>query len=274
MGGEFISPPILFREDALAPHPASLSPMISHLDIAISAARAAGELLRQHFGQTLAVNAFEAHDIKLELDVRAQDLITQRLLAACPDHALYGEEGIAGNQSSEWQWIVDPIDGTVNFFYGIPHFCISIALRHRDEIQAGVIYDPMRDELWAVEKGGEPTLNRRRIAVSTRTQLSDAILSVGLSKTLNSIDAGLPRLANYVKRARKCRLMGSAALDLAYVACGRLDAYIEQSVSLWDIAAGKILVEAAGGTFTMTPHADNPGKISVVASSGRVDLEV
>ncbi|MDQ3621446.1 MAG: inositol monophosphatase [Verrucomicrobiota bacterium] len=248
--------------------------MISHLDLGIAAAREAGELLRQHFGQTLAVHAFEAHDIKLDLDVHAQDLITRRLLDACPDHALYGEEGIAGNQSSEWQWIVDPIDGTVNFFYGIPHFCISIALRHRDEIRVGVIYDPMRDELWAVEQGGAPTLNGRLIAVSTRTQLSEAMLSVGLSKTSTSINTGLPFLEKYARRARKCRLMGSAALDLAYVACGRLDAYIEQSVSLWDVAAGKILVEAAGGHFTMTAREDNPNKISVVASSGRVDLDV
>ena len=95
------------------------------------------------------MNEFHAHDIKLDLDVRAQDLITAQLLAQFPDHAIYGEEGLAGNQASDFQWIVDPIDGTVNFFYGIPHFCISIALRERGEIIVGVIYDPMRDELWA-----------------------------------------------------------------------------------------------------------------------------
>src|SRR6266853_136287 len=113
--------------------------MISPLETAVAAARAAGELLRGEFGRPLDVHAFEAHDIKLELDVRSQALITERLLSAFPDHALYGEEGIAGNQASEWQWIVDPIDGTVNFFYGIPHFCISIALRRAGEIQLGVI---------------------------------------------------------------------------------------------------------------------------------------
>ena len=245
-----------------------------HLDTAISAARDAGELLRAHFGKPLDVNEFAAHDIKLDLDVRAQTLITEKLLGAFPDHALYGEEGIAGNQASEWQWIVDPIDGTVNYFYSIPHFCISIALRRAGEIQLGVIYDPMRDELWAVEQGGTPTLNGATISVSARTQLSDAVLSVGFSKTKTTISAGMPLLEKYVMRARKCRLMGSAALDLAYVACGRLDAYIEQSVSLWDVAAGKILVESAGGSFEMTPREDNPDKISVVASTGRVDLNV
>lgn len=248
--------------------------MTSHLDTAIAAARAAGELLRANFGKPLDVNEFAAHDIKLDLDVRAQTLITEILLRAYPDHAIFGEEGIAGNQASEWQWIVDPIDGTVNYFYSIPHFCISIALRRGDEIQVGVIYDPMRDEMWAVERGGKPTLNDAPMAVSQRTQLSDAVLSVGFSKTKTTISAGIPLLEKYVMRARKCRLMGSAALDLAYVACGRLDAYIEQSVSLWDVAAGMILVESAGGKFKMTPREDAPEKISVVASNGKIDLTV
>ena len=248
--------------------------MNPYLEAAAQAARSAGELLRQHFGAPLEVNAFEAHDIKLDLDVRSQDLITRLLLDRFPGHAIYGEEGLAGNQESECQWIVDPIDGTVNYFYSIPHFCISIALRERGEIIVGVIYDPMRDELWQAERGGVATLNGAPIAVSARTRLSDAILSVGFSKTKTTINAGLPLLEKYITRARKCRLMGSAALDLAYVSCGRLDAYIEQSVSLWDVAAGKLLVECAGGKFEMTPRTDNPDKISVVASSGRIDLNV
>lgn len=249
----------------------SISPF---LEVAISAARAAGDLLRANFGTTLAVNEFAAHDIKLDLDVRSQELITQQLLARFPDHAIYGEEGIAGNQESPFQWIVDPIDGTVNFFYGIPHFCISIALREQGEIILGVIYDPMRDELWQVERGGPATLNGKEIQVSSRDQLKDAVLSIGFAKSKTTIAAGLPTLEYFVGRARKCRMMGSAALDLAYVSCGRLDAYIESSVSLWDVAAGKLLVEAAGGKFEMAPRSDNPDKISVRASSGRIDLSV
>ena len=246
----------------------------TYLETAVSAALAAGELLRGHFGSALEVNEFAAHDIKLELDVRSQELITQRLLERFPDHAIYGEEGIAGNQQSDFQWIVDPIDGTVNYFYGIPHFCISIALRERGEIIVGVIYDPQRNELWQVERGGTPTLNGKPIHVSTRAKLSDAVLSIGFAKSKETIAAGLPVLDYFVSKARKCRLMGSAALDLAYVACGRYDAYIESSVSLWDVAAGKLLVEAAGGKFEMKPRTDNPDKISVRASSGLLDLEV
>lgn len=247
--------------------------MKTPLQTAIEAALAAGDLLRQNFGGTLDVNAFEAHDIKLELDVRSQDLITQKLLAQFPDHAILGEEGVAGCAESPFQWVVDPIDGTVNYFYGVPHFCVSIALKHGDDIVAGVILDPMRNELWAAEKGSPTTLNGKPVRVSQRTRLSDAILSVGFSKTKATINAGMPLLEHYVQRARKCRLMGSAALDLAYVACGRLDAYIEQAVSLWDVAAGKLLVEGAGGIFQSVPREDNPQKISVRAWNGVLELE-
>ena len=241
-------------------------------DLAIAAARAAGTLLRSHFGTPLNVNALEAHDIKLELDVQSQTLITGMILDHFPDHAIYGEEGIAGNQASAFQWIIDPIDGTVNYFYGIPHFCISIALREKSVIQVGVIYDPIRDELWQARRGSPPLLNGKPCAVSTRESIGEAILSVGFSKTKTTIDSGLPLFQDLVYRARKCRMMGSAALDMAYVAAGRLDAYIEQSVSLWDIAAGVLLVESAGGTVRIEPRADNPDKISVVATNGRLPL--
>ncbi len=258
----------------LRSHSAGMSDTIINkaLEVAISAAREAGASLRSHFGNAAEVNEMLAHDIKLALDVETQELITQRILAAFPEHAIYGEEGLAGNQSSEWQWIVDPIDGTVNFFYGIPHYCISIALRIAGEIQLGVIYDPQRDELWQTVKGGPSLLNGKAISVSPRTQLSDAVVSVGFSKTKETINAGLSLLPKYVQSVRKCRLMGSAALDLAYVAAGRFDAYIEQSVSLWDVAAGKLLVENAGGKFEMTPRPDNPDKISVRAWNGKITL--
>lgn len=248
--------------------------MQDFLDLAISAAREAGESLRQNFHAPLHVNEATAHDIKLEIDVQTQELITRRLLAQFPEHAIYGEEGIEGDQSAEYQWIVDPIDGTVNYFYRIPHFCISIALRRREEIVVGVIYDPMRDELWAARKDGEATLNGRPLRVSTRTELREAILSVGFSKTDATITAALPLLGDMVRRVRKCRMGGSAALDMAYVACGRFDAYIEQMISLWDVAAGILLVQKAGGTIDLQPRADAKDKYSIVASSGAIDLEL
>jgi len=244
------------------------------LDAATRAAREAGDLLRSNFGQPLKVAAEEAHDIKLDLDVRSQDLITKVLLNEFPDHGVLGEEGPEQSSSKEFEWVVDPIDGTVNFFYAIPHFCISIALRRKEEILVGVIYDPIREELWQAVRDGKATLNNQVIHVSQHTRVSEAIVSVGLSKTSRGIERGMTILNSMIGRARKCRLMGSAALDLAYVATGRFDAYIEGSVNWWDIAAGVLLVECAGGKVSIKPSPMAKGKLSVVASNGKMNLEL
>ncbi len=246
--------------------------MTEFLDPAVRAARAAGDLLRENFEKPLQVNAALAHDIKLELDVRAQELITGLLLEKFPDHAIYGEEGIAGDQQSQYQWVIDPIDGTVNFFYGIPHFCVSIALRCEGEIIVGVIYDPLRDELWSTTKGAPSSLNGREFRVSRRTELREAVISVGLSKSSTTIDLGIPLITDMVHRVRKCRLLGSAALDMAYVACGRFDAYLEQGISLWDVAAGILLVENAGGKIVLRPRPDLENRYSIIASNGVLAL--
>ena len=161
--------------------------MKRYLDAAENAARAAGKLLCQNFQQRQRVHAVAAHDIKLEIDVKAQELISKLLLDEFPVHALYGEEGVVGDQSSEYQWIVDPLDGTVNYFYGIPHFCISIALRLRNEIMVGAIYDPIRDEMWAGQKGESPKLNGEPFHVSDRAELAEAVISIGLAKTAETI---------------------------------------------------------------------------------------
>ncbi len=246
--------------------------MSDFLHAAKEAAQAAGGLLRANFGQKLHVDENHAHDIKLELDKRSQVLIESLLLARYPDHAIYGEEGLRGDQASEYQWIIDPIDGTVNFFYGVAHFAVSIALRRAGQILVGVIYDPMRDELWAVEQGQPATLNGLPIRVSDRTEIAEAIVSVGVSKTLDSVEASLPLFHRMIREAKKCRMMGSASLDIAYVSCGRLDAYIEGQISLWDIAAGVLLVESAGGKISLTPHATRPEKYAIAATSGRIDF--
>lgn len=243
------------------------------LATAREAALAAGGFIREHFEQELKVDAAEAHDIKLELDRRSQALIESLVLGAFPNHSIYGEEGMRGDPEAPDQWIIDPIDGTVNFFYGIPHFAISIAHRRNGTISAGVIYDPMRAELWTASLGGEVTLNGRPILVSNRTKLSDAIVSVGVSKTEAAIEKGLPVLGEMMRSARKTRMMGSAALDIAYVASGRLDAYIESQISLWDIAAGMLMVEMAGGVVDLKPHPTESDKFSIMASSGLIPFE-
>jgi myo-inositol-1(or 4)-monophosphatase len=248
--------------------------MKHYLDAAEKAARAAGKLLRKNFGRPQRVNTVAAHDIKLQIDIQTQELITKLLLKEFPTHALYGEEGIVGDQSSEHQWIVDPLDGTVNYFYGIPHFCISIALRRRNEVMVGVIYDPIRREMWKGQKGETSKLNGDPVHVSDRADLAEAVVSVGLAKTGETINANFPLLQQMVHRVRKCRVLGSAALDMAYVACGRLDAYIEQGISLWDIAAGCLLVENAGGTVDLRLREDMKDKYSIIASNGVIDLKL
>ncbi|MDG2123568.1 MAG: inositol monophosphatase family protein [Verrucomicrobiales bacterium] len=248
--------------------------MKEYLDVGVAAAKEAGALLMEHYGKAKNVDEFTNHDIKLELDVKSQDLITERLLAAFPDHAIYGEEGIAGDQSSEWHWIVDPIDGTVNYFYGIPHFCVSIALRRGEEMVVGVIYDPCRDELFSAVRGGGAFLNGEKIGVSERATMREAVVTVGFSKTKASLDAGFLRFQKIAYEVRKTRMMGSAALAMAYITCGRLDAYIEEQISLWDIAAGWIMLEEAGGVVELGPSV-NPGddKFFICASNGKLPIQ-
>ena len=246
--------------------------MSSLLEVATEAALAAGKLQRGHFGSALEVNEMLRYDIKLELDVRSQELISSVLLRAFPGHCIRGEEGDAGDPAGETEWIVDPIDGTVNYFYGIPHFCVSIAARHRGEYVAGVIHDPMQNETWTIEKGGSPMLNGRVIAVSGRDRLADAVVTVGFSKSREAIEASFDRFKRIAVEVRKTRMLGSAALALAYVACGRLDAYIEEQISEWDIAAGRMLLAAAGGEFHEEPSRTQRGKLFVCATNGKLDL--
>lgn len=241
---------------------------------AITAAQAAGERLRHAFGGHLTVSEEFAHDIKLQADKDCQDLIYKILLAHFPDSRCIGEEGDSGNPKGELEWIVDPIDGTMNLAHGIPHFCVSIAAREAasQRIVAGVIYDPMRHELFTAERGTGAYLNGNPIKVSTRSKLEEAILAVGFAKSQRSIDHCLHLYQIYGNKARKLRAMGSAALDLAYVAAGRLDAYIERSVNLWDIAAGWILVEEAGGIVETEVSPEETYR--VCAHSGRIDYPV
>ncbi len=245
--------------------------MSEFLATAVDAALLAGKLLSENFEKPLEVDAMHAHDIKLELDRRTQRLIEDHILARHPGHAILGEEGNTQG-TSDCEWIIDPLDGTVNYFYGIPHFATTIAVRRHNEILAGVIHDPMRDETWTVEAGGPALLNGRKIEVSTRTDLQECIISMGVSKTIDSINSTLPAFNRAISQVKKMRMLGSAALDIAYVATGRLDAYLEGTISLWDIAAGLLLVPAAGGTVDLHPHPDNPNKFRITATSGRADF--
>jgi myo-inositol-1(or 4)-monophosphatase len=252
----------------------------------IAAAKAAGAVILKNLHVPKKANEVTSHDIKLELDVRCQKLIARRLRAAHPEVALLGEEGVAGDPNAEYRWVVDPIDGTVNFAYGIPHACVSIALQERVEGRGprvesrpkrstldsghstllGVVYDPFTDELWTAQHNGPARLNGRVIHVSRRRDLAECVVSIGFAKDRASLKRALPYFVWLARRVRKVRMLGSAAMGLTYVATGRLDAYIERGVNLWDIAAGGLILERAGGRFWRDP-ADH-GKYRMVASNG------
>ncbi|MBI1177532.1 inositol monophosphatase [bacterium] len=238
------------------------------LKTAVTAAKNSGELMRRNFHSAKKINEEIQHDIKLELDVRSQKMIERTVLKAFPETAVLGEEGTVGDLGAAHRWVVDPIDGTVNFAYGIPHACVSIALQKRiagtgsDSIDPtgadfqtvlGVVYDPFCDELWTATATGPARLNGRKISVSRRTKLREAIVAIGFAKYKWSMSATLPVFDLLIHRVRKIRIMGSAALALTYVASGRMDAYLEGGIRLWDIAAGGLILERAGGDFWNKP---------------------
>lgn len=242
--------------------------------VALAAAQAAGKLMRQNLRQTKKVNVKTAHDIKLELDVRCQQLIEKILRQSFPKISLLGEEGDSGAINEQYRWVVDPIDGTVNFAYGIPHACVSVAFQERPpkggyQTTVGVIHDPFTDETWTAIRGEAAKLNGVPVRVSNRKELKESIVCVGFAKSKESTDRALPHFIWMAQRVRKMRMMGSAALGLAYVASGRFDAYIERGVSLWDIAAGGLIIECAGGEF-WTEEVPGKQKLRMVASNGLI----
>jgi myo-inositol-1(or 4)-monophosphatase len=219
------------------------------------------------------INEQSRYDIKLALDVRCQQIIERVLLSAFPESGVLGEEGVAGIADSPLRWVVDPIDGTVNYTYGVPHACVSIALQERsgsaDEYRTvvGVVFDPFCHELWTAAANSPARLNGKTIHVSTRKKLAEAILAIGFSKDNASLRLNLPVFNAIVPRVLKIRMTGSATLALAYLASGRFDAYLESGIRLWDIAAAGFILERAGGEFWHKPIAGEY-KYTMLANNG------
>jgi myo-inositol-1(or 4)-monophosphatase len=244
------------------------------LECAKEAAEAAARIIKRDFKLPLRVTAREAHDIKLETDVEAQSAIERVILSHFPHDRIVGEEGDRrlgdyGDDDSV-RWIVDPLDGTVNFWYRIPHFCISIAAQLRRRILCGLVYDPMREEIFTATAEAGAYLNGEKITVSDRLRLEEAAISIGFARRTETIEHTVDLYKYYGLRVKKLRAMGAAALDLAYVAAGRLDAYMEEEVSWWDVAAGILLVKEAGGRVNWEEH--KSGKIRILADSGHLDF--
>ncbi len=227
------------------------------LNIAVKAARRAGSIInRAALDRTqLEIRAKRANDFVTQVDRFAESAIIDIIHQAYPDHAILGEEsgaieGKNGGQGKkvEYRWIIDPLDGTTNFIHGFPQYCVSIALQHRGAIEHGVVYDPSKNELFTASKGRGAFLDDRRMRVTKCTNLKDALVGTGFPfKEMSRIDMYFRQLRKVMQTSSGVRRAGAAALDLAYVAAGRLDAFWELGLSPWDMAAGALMIQEAGG---------------------------
>lgn len=224
------------------------------LNFAIQTAREAGGVLIDRLGRAL-VSHKSAIDLVTEADLAAEKLIIERINSHFPRHAILAEESgasveLVSAEKSEWKWIIDPLDGTTNYAHGYPCFCVSIAIERAGAIEIGVVYDPMRNEIFAAERGRGAHLNDRPIHVSSVTELNRAMLCTGFPYNVRERPDFARDFTNFTMEAQAVRRDGSAALDLAYVACGRFDGFWEDGLNPWDTAAGVILIEEAGGRVT------------------------
>ncbi len=228
------------------------------LDTATAAAREAGTYVRARVGQAHDVREKGIHDLVTEVDEAAQRIITDRLGAAFPDYATLAEESTsdadlraAPDDTACPRWIIDPIDGTTNFTHGVPPFCISIALQDGGDLVLGVVYEITADELFAAVRGRGLTLNGASAAVSATDDLGRSLVTTGFPfREYGYLDAYLATLGQFMRATRGIRRPGSAAADLAYVACGRFEAFFEAGLAPWDVAAGIVLVREGGGRVT------------------------
>ncbi|EIJ33299.1 inositol monophosphatase family protein [Thiothrix nivea] len=245
---------------------------------ATDAAREAGEAIRHYANKVhkLNIQNKDQNDFVSEVDQQAEQIIVRHLQRAYPDHAFFGEEHGKQGTDSDYEWIIDPLDGTTNFLYGIPQYSVSIALKHKGRLTVGVVYDPLRDETFAAARGDGATLNGRRIRVSERSSMHSALLGTGIPFRANqNLDLYLQTLKALIPDTAGVRRPGSAALDLAWVACGRFDGFWEFGLNEWDMAAGVLLVQEAGGLVSDLSGDNNHLKTGdVVAANPKVFKEM
>lgn len=224
------------------------------INIAIEAAKTAGKILKQNVGKVreIQLKEGESKNLVTEIDKRSEECILTLLRRHYPNHEFLAEEsGMQKGGSPEYRWVIDPLDGTTNFTHGFPVFCVSIALEHNGEIILGVIYDPNFDELFTAEKGKGAYLNGKRMHVSRHSALKQSLLVTGFPYNIvDNPNKAIERFIHFLMNAQAVRRMGSAAIDLAYVAAGRYEGFWEVDLNPWDMAAGVLLVTEAGGTVS------------------------
>ena len=223
------------------------------IQLAIEAALEAGKFLKESIGNIKNVETKFGQETNLvtEIDKKSEELIIGMIRKKYPDHDFLAEESGSHDQKSEYRWIIDPLDGTLNFTHGVPLYSVSIGVERRGEIIAGVVYEPNLGELFTAEKGKGAFLNQKPIRVSKVDRLIESMLVTGFPYTIrDNPDNAVQHFVNMLMKAQGIRRLGSAAVDLAYVACGRFEGFWEVSLSPWDMAAGVLLVQEAGGRFT------------------------
>lgn len=239
-------------------------------------AQEAGALLLQYYGRLTGYERKGAIDLVTDADRASERLLVSRIAAAFPMDAVLAEEGAGRDGDSGWEWVLDPLDGTTNFVHGFPFFVVSIGIRYRGTRHIGVCYGPVMDELYAAERGGGATLNGAPIHVSTADCLSDSLVATGFPYNRREIvETLLPKVERAVRTAQGIRRCGAAAYDQCLLAAGRLDGYFEQGLNPWDVAAGTVIIEEAGGL--VTDYQGAPFDLfgpSLLASNGRIHDEL
>lgn len=251
--------------------------MTSPVETALQAAREAGTRLTDYFRDGFSIRSKGGADFVTDADVAAERCIVERIRSEFPDHSILGEEEHAGDIHAEHLWVVDPLDGTTNFAHRIPHFAVSIAYLHRGQAQCGVIWNPIRDDLYLAELGKGATHNGKVIRVSAERAMSEALIGIGFYYDRGAMmEATLAAVGDCFRRQiHGVRRFGTASLDLAHVASGLYGAYFEYQLSPWDFAAGQLLVEEAGGKVTTCSGAPLPlKKTSVLASNSLLHAEM
>ena len=245
-------------------------------DVAIDAALKSGLFIRNSVGKIGRISYKGRINIVTDIDKKAEGIVIKRILSAFPGHSVLSEERPPIEASSMYKWLIDPLDGTTNFAHSFPFFCVSIALEEHGETILGVVYDPMRDELFLAEKGRGAYLNNKRIGVSRTSKLKEGFLATGFAYGIKeAADDNVRNFKNFLMRAMAIRRAGSAALDLCYVACGRFDGFWELGLYPWDSAAASLIVREAKGLVTKFDGSRfTPYDKEVLATNGRIHKQM